>query len=166
MRVPCRPQDRPPETPQGDHFKKAAKAVVRCCCWAFYEWVPFGKSKRPPPPMKCCSKCGDSLPLDRFPKRRAARDGLDSWCKSCRKSYAQPLWNANKRLWEISKTRYVDPVHVQAIKDIYRGCPEGHHVDHIVPLNGKTVSGLHVPWNLQYLPAVDNRRKANHFPAD
>ena len=49
------------------------------------------------------------------------------------------------------------------IQEFYRNCPEGHHIDHIVPLNGKNVSGLHTVSNLQYLPATENLRKSNMF---
>lgn len=50
---------------------------------------------------------------------------------------------------------------------IYSKCPPDHDVDHIVPLrgiiDGRPVTGLHVPWNLQYLTSSENRKKKNRI---
>lgn len=65
------------------------------------------------------------------------------------KIHATPKWLSKKQKEEM--------------KLFYANCPEGFHVDHIVPIKGKNVRGLHVPWNLQYLTASENLKKRNKF---
>jgi len=53
---------------------------------------------------------------------------------------------------------------MSAIKEIYKSARKsGLTVDHIIPLRGKLVSGLHVHNNLQLLPAGENSSKCNRF---
>ena len=61
---------------------------------------------------------------------------------------ATPLWLTAGQIGEMVR--------------IYKAASElSKQVDHIVPLQGETVCGLHVPWNLQLLTATENRQKSN-----
>ena len=52
---------------------------------------------------------------------------------------------------------------MDAIKFFYECRPAGCDVDHIIPMQGKNISGLHVETNLQWLPSVENYRKGNRW---
>ena len=66
----------------------------------------------------------------------------------------------NKR--RVAKLMATPPwVDEAAILAIYESCPKGMHVDHIEPLQGRNLCGLHVPWNLQYLTPQENSSKSN-----
>ncbi len=70
-------------------------------------------------------------------------------------------YNAQRRAAKLKATPlWVD---IDAIRKIYSSCPKGYHVDHIIPLQGKNVCGLHIAENLQILSAKENITKGNKF---
>jgi hypothetical protein len=52
---------------------------------------------------------------------------------------------------------------LKAIRAFIAACPVGETIDHILPLRGKLISGLHVLNNLQYLTRSQNSVKRNKF---
>ena len=57
-----------------------------------------------------------------------------------------------------AKKKYQTPddEDLSVVKQFYLNCPEGHEVDHIIPISK---GGLHSILNLQYLPISENRQK-------
>ena len=80
-------------------------------------------------------------------------------------------WNSKRRAAKLSATpTWLKQADLDEIYKIYLLCScynivseEEYHVDHIVPLQGANVCGLHVPNNLQIIKAVDNIKKSNSF---
>lgn len=73
--------------------------------------------------------------------------------RSC-KLYATPQWLSSSQIKDIIQI-YKDAKSLEWLNN------EPIHVDHIIPLQGKNVCGLHVPWNLQLLTASKNFSKGN-----
>jgi hypothetical protein len=185
--------------------------------------------------MKQCGKCLHIKEDVSFGKNINNKDGLQSWCKSCRAEYQkdnkeklteyyknwysenrdvrvlemQDYYQNNKKMFSdwsnvyretnksiISKRKkkyrennldklyssnakrraaklqalpkWLTPEQLEQIKELYTCAQmfklytgEEYHVDHIVPLQGENVCGLHVPWNLQVIPAKENLSKSN-----
>lgn len=81
--------------------------------------------------------------------------------------------SARRRRHRQATPPWVDTLMKAQIREVYRVAyaltkqtGRVHHVDHIYPLRGETVCGLHVPWNLQVLPFDENAEKSNALPPE
>lgn len=91
----------------------------------------------------------------RYPIKR--EDYLEASSRyRAKKIRAKPNWLGKRHLSQIKELYWL-------ARDLQCVTGELYHVDHIVPLQGENVCGLHVPWNLQVLPADINLSKGNSY---
>jgi len=67
-----------------------------------------------------------------------------------------PKWVGSEEQWLIRQTYELAALRTKVFGFSW-------HVDHIVPLQGDLVSGLHTPWNLRVIPGVVNVAKSNKY---
>ena len=140
--------------------------------------------------LKTCTKCGEKKETKEFSARKDRPCGYESRCKKCKslKSVEYHRRNRDKvvekmklrarkkylkdptkqKLYSrVTKKRYLKhkPPYqdLKGLLEFYSKCPFGYQVDHIIPLKGKDISGLHVVKNLQYLTPKENGKKHNKY---
>lgn len=128
------------------------------------KWNQENKQKMLDASMRHFNKIKDD-PLFRSKKAEMTRE----WSKKNPEKVAQQ--SAKKRAEKIKRMpKWLTDDEKTKIKQFYKiarmmtsSFGKKYHVDHIVPLKGKLVSGLHVPWNLTVLKAEVNMQKSNKF---
>jgi len=123
--------------------------------------------------MKECKSCKQTKSRSDFYPNFTTKDGLYTVCKTCHKAKTAaykktaipaksvsvpnrcvPPWLTDSD-WQEIKATYLQAVHLTAATG------SRFVVDHIYPLRGATVSGLHVPSNLRVVSEQENRKKHN-----
>lgn len=131
---------------------------------------------------KFCRQCKLELPALRFSRDCTRKTKLRQVCRFCddlnkrnryhHKPGAKAKVRARTRAREILKTTKACPsyANLKAIEKIYFECEKitketniPHHVDHRIPLKGRTVCGFHIETNLCILNKHSNLSKHNKF---
>lgn len=94
-------------------------------------------------------KCRDCAPIKlKKEKKLSAANAI----ASIKRGFRTPKWLSEEQIEQIGDF-YVEAQRLSKATGIK------HSVDHIIPLLGKRISGLHVPWNLQILTLKANQNK-------
>jgi hypothetical protein len=137
------------------------RAVARVAKWR--EQLPDLKERRNKEAREHRKKLGDTYRVRRKKMYAKNKEKYASYQQTYRKKnpYINRAAAAQHRALILQRTPKWADLH--EIKMFYKNCPSGMVVDHIVPLRGKNVCGLHIRSNLQYLTAEENGSKSNKF---
>lgn len=106
-----------------------------------------------------CSKCS-AIACGKYRETDHGCKQKRAWFKTPRGLAVSKNRNANRRAIKAGATpEWAD---LRAIKEFYAACPDGYHVDHIIPLKNGVFTAFHSLENLQYLSAQENISKKNN----
>lgn len=94
--------------------------------------------------------------ISKWRKENAASVNARIMRRYAKKLNATPSWLTEDDHWLMKEAYELARLRTKMFGFVW-------HVDHIVPLQGKNVCGLHVPINLQVIPASVNCSKGNRF---
>ena len=162
-----------------EHFSEAIENTKNVCKSIGFSYSKFSKLNKelfpdkPKGPLKTyllnkysnykfCNCCNNYKLNSDFRANSSNKDGLNSWCKTCHSISTSKTQRHRQAKYNSKKLNAIPPwADLSKIKEFYENCPAGYEVDHIYPLQGKNISGLHVIDNLQYLTPKENQSKGN-----
>jgi 5-methylcytosine-specific restriction endonuclease McrA len=120
------------------------------------EWAKLNPNKLYESKQSYYKKNSDKIKSNVSAYRKANRDKRNSLNAKHRadKVKATPKWLTEEHLKQINSF-YKKAKQLEKLYNIE------YQVDHIIPLRGKNVSGLHVPWNLRVITKENNLKKGN-----
>jgi len=129
-----------------------------------YKYIIFMKDKM------YCTQCESIKNIKEFNKGNTIYK-LQPLCRKCNNKNSKNWSKENPSKRKIIKANYRAAklnrtpswANQEKINFWYECCPKGYHVDHIIPLNGKYISGLHIETNLQWLTPLQNMKKGNRW---
>ena len=133
---------------------------------------------------KKCENCGIIKSIKYFDVKENGEIGYKLACKACFRKYSTikpneravfrakvSAYSAKRRAEKLERIpSWSNDADLKAIRKIYARCKRinkltgvDHQVDHVIPMKGKNISGLHHSTNLAIIPAVLNASKSNKW---
>lgn len=144
------------EYEKSDHRKELRKDPEQIKKKKIAERKPHRLAKKREYTKKRYHTQGEKERLKRWKKDNPEWVRANGVERRARKLNATPDWLTKEQKAEIVEIYRKRQIISDEMGEVY-------HVDHIVPLRGKDVCGLHVPWNLQIISKTENLEKGNRL---
>jgi hypothetical protein len=147
---------KPPESPEVIEQKKAEQRRIKLEKKRFYYLANKEKHAANMAENYQKNKTEVKQRVAEWKKQNVAKVNANCMKRHAQKLNATPSWLTEDDHWLIEEAYDLAKLRTKMFGFVW-------HVDHVIPLRGKTVCGLHVPINLQVIPATENCSKRNSF---